>query len=536
MNATKKMRPKPERDLSPTRTVRWTAVAGCASAFLLLFLFLTPARPARAGFWDFMTQSTSETLSMGASEDLKMVELNIPQPEIPIPTLALTPGLVDPASGEVIAPWIGEYAAGVYTFLLSIVGLVAGVFILVGGFQYMTAGGSADRTAAAKRRIVDAIVGLILAFGSYALLYTINPDLVTFEALRLEAVKTDPWSAVESTQLATTTANTGLAEERDPPQPGEYVFQYYPTCPFDFTSPGPKDSYTAKKTEFITKAMPYITATDARERMQQVGQMAATCRPNLGSCGNTIGTIWAMALKGSPNYETMSKKASSKNADCLDAALKPNTSQQFNCGDFRLSVRFELPSKLNKLKFARRCYLDRFKSRFLSNKAAKEKQAKGLPLTAKDKNQLDPNWRDGDGCNLTNCVSKPGDSVQWVAPAPGCFKTSWEARTAFLKEVQEEAKSNSKLAGYPDSWAETLRPGDYINIYNGNTDLTGGHAIMFLGWAKDGITAYTIEGGGGKRPGYDGVWKVGLAGFNKECLKAACGARVMPMTKIFNFQ
>ena len=61
---------------------------------------------------------------------------------------------------------------------------------VVGGFQYVTSAGDSGRIAKAKKRIVDALTGLLLALGSYTILYTINPDLVRFEGLQFAAVST----------------------------------------------------------------------------------------------------------------------------------------------------------------------------------------------------------------------------------------------------------------------------------------------------------------------------------------------------------
>lgn len=127
-----------------------------------------------------------------ASRTFKRLPLNVPELEVPIPYVEFTKNLTEGGPDELVSPWIGEYAAGVYRFLLSIVGVVAGVFILIGGYGYLTAGGSAQRTAAAKNRIVNALTGLVLALGSYVILNTINPDLVNFKALRFQSVSHVP--------------------------------------------------------------------------------------------------------------------------------------------------------------------------------------------------------------------------------------------------------------------------------------------------------------------------------------------------------
>lgn len=168
---------------SPRTSHRWFLPASLI-ALLFSFLIIFPA-PAYA------IPSAEDIDLSGLEPPAGQILINTPEPEISIPFVTLSPAFVEPASGELIAPWIGEYAAGVYKFLLSIVGVLAGVFLLIGGFTYLTAGGSAERVSSAKNKIVNALTGLILAFGSYVILFTINPDLVTFEALRLKAIKTD---------------------------------------------------------------------------------------------------------------------------------------------------------------------------------------------------------------------------------------------------------------------------------------------------------------------------------------------------------
>lgn len=86
---------------------------------------------------------------------------------------------------------LADYLGIIYQFLISIVGVVAGVFILVGGFQYLTAGGDAGRVTSAKRRIGNALIGFILALSSYVLLNTINPELVNLKLPQLVKVSTE---------------------------------------------------------------------------------------------------------------------------------------------------------------------------------------------------------------------------------------------------------------------------------------------------------------------------------------------------------
>src|SRR5262245_12847265 len=77
--------------------------------------------------------------SPAACAQSKATTFDAPKLEVPIPDVSFSQGI---SSNEAITlPWIGQYISGIYTFLISIVGLVAAVMIIIGGFQYITSGG-----------------------------------------------------------------------------------------------------------------------------------------------------------------------------------------------------------------------------------------------------------------------------------------------------------------------------------------------------------------------------------------------------------
>jgi len=133
-------------------------------------------------------------------------------------------------------------------------------------------------------------------------------------------------------------------------------------------------------------------------------------------------------------------------------------------------------------------------------------------------------------CNLTNCIVN-GRTV----PIEGCANTSTAARLQFLEKMKAAGAAGQKeLVGYPDSWTNLLQPGDYINIYNGNTDLTGGHAQLFLGWGKDRKHAHVIQGGGGcGKDGITGKTDCGVTRYGYPCYTSGCGNAFMPITSIY---
>lgn len=57
----------------------------------------------------------------------------------------------------------------VLNFFLFLAGLVAFFYILYGGFLYLTAGGDAAKAGQGRQYIVNAIIGVIIIFASFAL-------------------------------------------------------------------------------------------------------------------------------------------------------------------------------------------------------------------------------------------------------------------------------------------------------------------------------------------------------------------------------
>jgi len=90
-------------------------------------------------------------------------------------------------------PWLAQYISGVYKYAVGIGGILAAVMMMIGGIQYLTAGGDAGRVAKGKEKISDAILGLFLVLGTYMILNTINPNLVSMQGLVINAVRPEPY-------------------------------------------------------------------------------------------------------------------------------------------------------------------------------------------------------------------------------------------------------------------------------------------------------------------------------------------------------
>lgn len=70
--------------------------------------------------------------------------------------------------------FVDKTPAAIFSSLLPIVyllaGLLLGLYLIIGGFELLTSGGSEDGIAAAKSKITNAVVGFLLVFLSYWLI------------------------------------------------------------------------------------------------------------------------------------------------------------------------------------------------------------------------------------------------------------------------------------------------------------------------------------------------------------------------------
>jgi len=62
-----------------------------------------------------------------------------------------------------------ETVGSIIQVALGFLGVVAVVVVLIGGFQYMTAGGSDEKVAKARKWIVSGIIGLAIILSAYAI-------------------------------------------------------------------------------------------------------------------------------------------------------------------------------------------------------------------------------------------------------------------------------------------------------------------------------------------------------------------------------
>jgi hypothetical protein len=83
---------------------------------------------------------------------------------------------------EITSITVNDYVRYVYKFSLALAVFLATVMIIWGGFQYMISAANPSSKSEAKKRINDAIYGLIAVLISYLILRTIDPRLVLVES------------------------------------------------------------------------------------------------------------------------------------------------------------------------------------------------------------------------------------------------------------------------------------------------------------------------------------------------------------------
>ncbi len=128
----------------------------------------------------------------------------IPDPinlQVKIPKIESVKSLIEKNSYEssnIIASDSGEvnsvrgfpvYLAILYAYFTAAAGIVAVAMVAYGGYQWMAAGGNAEKISQAKSTIQGAVIGLILALGSYVLLSQINSRLVSFVPLQVPRIR-----------------------------------------------------------------------------------------------------------------------------------------------------------------------------------------------------------------------------------------------------------------------------------------------------------------------------------------------------------
>lgn len=104
---------------------------------------------------------------------------------------------------------IGQFIGQIYTFSLYVVGIVVFVRFIWAGWLYFAAAGNVGKSDNAKTMMTNAVIGVVLLFSAYLILYVINPDLVSH--------KFDQLVVPAGNATGSTTGNNGNNPPGNPP-------------------------------------------------------------------------------------------------------------------------------------------------------------------------------------------------------------------------------------------------------------------------------------------------------------------------------
>ena len=110
---------------------------------------------------------------------------------------------------------LADFISYAYKLMLALAVVLAVIMITIGGFEYMLSG-AMDTKSDAKKKITDAVLGLLLALCSYLILYTIDPNLVSTSNLCIPPIGQTTCTGTQTTTSPTTTNNTPAAPPTTP--------------------------------------------------------------------------------------------------------------------------------------------------------------------------------------------------------------------------------------------------------------------------------------------------------------------------------
>ena len=80
-----------------------------------------------------------------------------------------------------------RFIDGIIPAAIALAGLACFIYILIGGFKYLTAGGDDKALQSAKNTLTFAFIGLFLVIGSYAFFTTIlSTQVLNFGRIRFD--------------------------------------------------------------------------------------------------------------------------------------------------------------------------------------------------------------------------------------------------------------------------------------------------------------------------------------------------------------
>lgn len=91
--------------------------------------------------------------------------------------------------GIIKSTLLSTYVKSIYTYGLSVAGILAAIMIMGAGILWLTSGGDSGKVGKAKELITGSIIGLFILFGANLLLKTINPNLIEMNPIEVDLLE-----------------------------------------------------------------------------------------------------------------------------------------------------------------------------------------------------------------------------------------------------------------------------------------------------------------------------------------------------------
>ncbi len=117
-------------------------------------------------YW--LTKLAQNKLVVGIVLSVVMGVVLLPAATLAINTTSINFGIYYGQATGLGQKDIRTTVSSIINVALGLLGIVAVVIILIGGFEWMTAGGNEEKVGEAKKRIVAGIIGLAIIMSAYA--------------------------------------------------------------------------------------------------------------------------------------------------------------------------------------------------------------------------------------------------------------------------------------------------------------------------------------------------------------------------------
>ncbi len=176
-------------------------------------------------------------------------------------------------------PWLGNYIAGIYKYLLGIGALLATIMMMFGGFRWVVSAGNPQSISDAKAWIGGSVVGLIILFTSWIILYEVNPDLTKLRPINVSILSEQDVDDTEP--VAETSAPSGWITI-----PGHAKIKYDPGVTKTSQAASVNKLIEVADSECIKNAGIKLRISDTSRTVdQQKALYDQNCPGNGGKCG-----------------------------------------------------------------------------------------------------------------------------------------------------------------------------------------------------------------------------------------------------------